>query len=296
MTNNARKEATTAPQAPIPTRFCENYNPAPFMREFAYDNGNRELYLEVKYRVDWFLHWCKENGVEGMIDEGEVTFLPDANLVLATCVVYIDDKVAARGTAGRALPPSDFQAANIAVQTACTCAKGRALANLGFGTVNGNSSENGEPFPPDAGLPLASAETTQNPLEVGEPGLSFTPAPAPAKRGRPRKADKIQPLVESPKIQLQPAELTDKPKEPIAQAPGSPVVPAPKPVNRDKIPTTLEEAKAYICPIGLNKGQPMGQVWVTDPNKIRFYGSEKFTSRDRYPALIAAVKLILENQ
>lgn len=271
----------------VPVRQCSSYNPAPFMREFQYDNGSRELYLEVKYRVDWFLHWCKENGVEGRIIESNIQYLPEIRMFLATCDVYINDILCAQSTAGRVIPES-IPDANVTIQTAFTIAKGRALGNLGFGTVNGNTSEDGDMFPPDSGIPLPAVTAETNPLVVpdSEPVPTDTAStshsePAPKRRGRPPKAQTPPPAPEDNPTTPEPASAV-----PIGMVNGL----------AEKIPTTLDEAKAYICPVGISAGRSMGELEVTDPGKVDFYAGPKYIGAAKHPALVAAAQLIVANR
>lgn len=265
----------------VPTRQCDSYDPAPMMKVFRYEDGNCELYLEVKYRVDWFLHWCKENGVEGKIIESKIDFLPDVKMLLATCSVYMDEKLAAESTTGVQITenPADT---NIAVQTAFTRAKGRALADLGFGTVNGNTGENGDNLPPDSGIPLPLVTNQTNPLFVGMLSNVSTPTPPPAaKDEQTREQNATGPVHKA------------------APAPGADTLPtAPAADNGESdIPQTVEEAKAFICPIGKETtGKSLGHIMATAPNMIRFYAGPNFNGGTRHPGLVAAAKLLVANE
>lgn len=283
----------------VPTRRCDSYDPVPMMKVFQYEGGNYELYLEVKYRVDWFLHWCKENGVVGKIIESKVDFLPEVKMLLTTCSIYIDDKLAAESTAGFQISDKPEET-NIAVQTAFTRAKGRALADLGFGTVNGNSGENGDNLPPDSGIPIPLVSPTNNPLMLMS--NPFTSAPSTAEGNQPEAGTTAGPSPSSEKAAAieNGAKKGNPPTMPSANQKGA-NPPPDSPVSPSGIPKTVEEAKAFICPIGKEntRGKTLGHIYVTEPDMVKFYASEKFasgTNGARHPGLVAAAKLIVANE
>ena len=139
-------------------RAC-SYNASANMIEVSYED-KKELYLEVKYRVLWFLTYCQEHGLTGLIDDSDVRYLPDAQMLVATTVIYIDGAVVGKSTAGIPYAAGDQIRA---VQMAATAAKGRALANAGFGTVS-YSSEDGD-IPCDAGIPFVGGNVSFKKLE-----------------------------------------------------------------------------------------------------------------------------------
>lgn len=276
----SRRDETENTMPVVPTRICDSYDPSPFMKEFVYDDGSKQLYLEVKYRVDWFLHWCKENGVVGRIEESQLDFIPEIRMVLCTCTIYMDGLAVASSKAGRMIT-DDPKDANVAVQTAFTAAKGRALSNLGFGTVNGNTSENGLPFPPESGIPLPPVTPETNPLVT-----DTTTPPAQERKRRMRK----EPDSAASTQEMQ-AAPESSPSEPVPTPPTASTL-----MNADstKIPETLEEARAFICPIGVGRNKTMGEIELIDPDKVTFYGSDQFNSRAKHPGLVAAAQLIIQ--
>lgn len=312
------------------TRACSTYDPMQFMSEFQYDNGRREMYLEVKYRVDWFNHWCMEHHVEGNILDQSYEIIPEMRMILATSVVMMNDKEVARAIAGRAIP-EDPMGMNVVVQSAFTCAKGRALANLGFGTTNGSTNENGEDIPPDSGIPIvdtqpvpqapapvapvstAAAPVTApglppvtpdtNPMMMGTGSPAVTEAPK--KRGRkPKNSQEVMAITTHPVVNpeapmqepvtIQP-QVTAPTPQPVLQQPATTYNPQPTPVvSNAEIPQTIEAARAFVCPIGTGKGKTMGELYLSDRGKVEFFAGPKFASGDRHPALVAAAKMLLE--
>ena len=268
--------APPTPPAPKLVRQCADYDPARYMIRTTYPDTNVETeYLEVRYRVDWFLHWCAENGHEAMFDESEFKLYPEIGLVIATCAVYLDDKLVSKSTAGREFTDERGGSVANAVQTAFTFAKGRALSILGFGTINGNKDENGESVPPDMGndvtpnTPKSKIEKSEKPVETTTEDAAVAPA-APAEPVAPSApADPTPPDVKKPRGRT----------------------PASKKVEQS-VPTTLAEAQAVKFTFGKNKGMSVGEVWVTDPNNIKWLLSDAFGRKNAYPAEIEACRIV----
>lgn len=60
-------------------------------------------------------------------------------------------------------------------------------------------------------------------------------------------------------------------------------------------PMTLEEAKAYVLPIGTHKGRTLGELLAIAPKQVEFYGGKMFAN-ERYPDLKRAAQTILQAQ
>ncbi len=207
------------------------------------------LYLEVRNRVLWFNEYLHETKQNGYIDDSEIRFIPEANMLVATATVYINGEIAGRASVGRTPDPNDHQL----VASMCTQAKGRALSNAGFGTVDCGVPEN---------APLAEAPVPAgNGAGLDAPESGDTSVDAPKKRGRKPKAEH------------------------------PPVEPADTPATVATGITTLEEALNYQMPFGPYKGQTMGMLRVQNPNTLQFYASDEF-SNDRYPEIQQAAKII----
>ena len=57
---------------------------------------------------------------------------------------------------------------------------------------------------------------------------------------------------------------------------------------------TLEEAKAFMIPIGRAKGITIGEALVRDRSALEFFGSERFENK-KYPDLKKAAKMVLSS-
>lgn len=259
------------------TRTCAGFDPAAFMGTFEYSNGFSEKYLEVKYRRLWHNIWCAENNIDFQIFSDKYDINLDLNMIFCTCTIMWNGKEVASASAGRAIP-DDFEGRNIVYQSCATCAEGRALNHLGFNTVNGSGMEDGERFPPDSGIPLPRATPETNPLVVDpvQPQVTEPVVPGPKKRGRKPKPEAVQQSVSAS----------------VAEAVPTPA--SSSPVATAVIPTTVDEAKDFTCPVGIDRGKRMGEIYATDPDKVKFFCSDLFVSKDRYPGLVAAAKLIID--
>lgn len=256
---NKTAEKSKNPNEDIEVRSC-SYVPRHDMIKVSYENGKEEMYLEVKYRVKWFQTYCKENGIRGSIDDSETSFIPALNMIKAVAVVRMDDWEAGRSAAGVVVNPSDPESYSRALQTVCTFAKGRALANAGFGTLN-SRVDDGDFAACDSGYSFKGRQVTvnpDNPLDAG-----FAP---------PKDKDDDLPFFDS----------SDDP----APAPASAPTPTPQPAAM-----SLKEALAYEVPMGNDKGRTLGEINGSDPGKINFWASEKFVN-SRYPELKEAAKVI----
>ena len=115
------KEETLANTARL-LRQC-SYDPAPDRILVNYGQGGQdELYLEVKFRMLWFLTWCKENGFNGFIDESEYEVIPSMGMVIAKAKVYVDGNLIGAAAAS-AVTNGDYAHNEKLIQTAATSAK-----------------------------------------------------------------------------------------------------------------------------------------------------------------------------
>ena len=110
-------------------------------------------YLEVKWREFWFQRYCDEQGIQQRsIEELPVTLIAGTSFLQAEAVVKMNGDVIGRGVGGYNIANGDIA---YAVQIASTIAKGRALANAGFGTVfssSRTSESGGAEIPCDSGV------------------------------------------------------------------------------------------------------------------------------------------------
>lgn len=246
-------------------RAC-SYKPEEDLILLTYEeNGREELYLEVKYRVKWFHQYCLENNLSGFIDDSEVLYIPEAQMFLATASVYIDNTLVGKSSAGVPYSANNPNASKVAIQTAATCAKGRALANAGFGTIN-CAMEEGDRFPCDSGIKITTDNIVSNPENPME--VTFL-APVDGKAN-------------DPVSNRQPSDTKAKPE---------PVSPQNKTEEAPAVSMTLEEAKAYMIPIGTHKGKSLGEVLAIDPGIIKFYAGDRFQNA-KLPQLKVAAQII----
>ena len=96
-------------------------------------------YLTVDWRLFWLQLWCQENGMEYCVEEQPVAILPGTTWIQTVCTILIDGKIAGQGIGGINL--NGPKGGEYAIQSCATIAKGRALANAGFGSVFTSASE-----------------------------------------------------------------------------------------------------------------------------------------------------------
>ena len=235
-------------------------------------NKNPRLYLTVEWRVYWFQIWCQENGKACLIEERPVEIVPGTNFIQSCCTVYIDGEAVGHGIGGSNLNGS--KGGDYCIQSCATIAKGRALANAGFGSVFSSAldSENGADIPCDGGMgtdffvfsPQWLGPTAGNPITGG---FQTTPPAVPAK----------------PDSTPQPSTPAFTPAfvdQPVRQATTVP--------ETGNAPKTREEALTFIVPMkGEWFGHPLGEVLAKRPKDVRFYAT------CRNADLKAAAKLVL---
>ena len=203
------------------------------------DEGRDENYLEVKYRIIWFNQYCMENGIKGVIDDSGYEYNPETKMYTAVCTIYMDGEIIAKAAAGQQY---DGTNGNTVIQSVTTAAKGRALANAGFGTAMCGEDDE-EQTPCEAGMPDKSDQTK-----------------------RPEK---------------KPARAA---KASANQTPQHNTVP---------LPTSLDEAQAFVATTGQFNGRPMGEIYAIQPDYIKFCANKM--NETRHPGMVAAARIIVEN-
>lgn len=258
-------------------RHC-SYKPEKDMIIVRSYDGQDQKYLEVKYRVQWFHQYCEENGIVGFIDDSDIRFMPEAGLLLATAIVYMDEKVAGKSIAGAHLDSLDPLRASTIVQTIATQAKGRALANAGFGSANVSAAEEGDSSALcDAGIPVSSNEQEE---------------PKPEKRrGRPRKKKEEETQAPSETLPVASGEVSpaDVPVETSSpEVPSEPIVSPPG--NTGGVPSEGEYRAALqvILPVGQHKGKTFQQALAENPTIAQWY-RDNFRNERRKDVREAAI-------
>lgn len=286
----------------INARKC-SYDPMQDLIDVTYDNDKHSAYLQVPHRLIWFATYCAEKGFTGFVDDGDVKYIPELALMQATASVFINGTMVGRSSAGCAITAGDYESINNAIQTAATRAKGRALANAGFGTPptmeGGNPAEDGNNYPCDGGIPFQypqmvvnNGQVVQNPVMPPVNPMPYAGNSAPAPNPTSTQAP---PASSFPFGQQQMQMPQSAPQQPAMTYPQQPPMaarqqqaPVQQPIGVAGM--TLEQAKAFVIPSGRMKGKTMGEL---DIDTVKWY-AEKCKSVNN-PNLIVAAKLVLEN-
>jgi len=272
-------------------RICA-YDPEKDLITVQYDEKQpAELYLEVKNRVFWFNKYCEEKGLRGLIDESQIQFVPEMNMVAVTAKVFIDDKLVAAAVAGRPFVPGDNENNCTLIQTVATTAKGRALADAGFGTIGASiPAEDGVPFPVDAGVKLTRSQS--NPMSFEKQVLTEPASTVPLYIDEIIKTvDDPAPTASEPAAVPAATVEAPAPAAPVKPAPAAPVKPAAAVPAEQGM--TLEDARNYLAPIGKFKGKPVYQIIAEDMSLANWYAGESFDQSHRHAEFKKAVQIAL---
>lgn len=264
-------------------RSC-SFSPEKYMVEIQNTfTGKSEKYLPVNARIAWFLTYCKEHRITPMF-RPNVYFDRTVFQYIATVEVLMNGEVVAIEQAAKVYNPKE-PATYAALMSAITAAKGRALADLGFGTLMSEMDEGNDGIPADTGIPTL--------METPCP----TDADAPPERIPDWFADDeypdfmVEPEAEpksEPKVKTEPKR---KPKEKLVDAEPLPEF---EPEPEKTLPKmSLEEARAFVVDRGTQKGMTLGELAATKPTTVKFY-AEKMNLTETNAQLIAAAKVIVE--
>ena len=260
---------STAVGADYDLRKC-SFNPKEHLINLENDpNRSPRLYLTVEWRVYWMQVWCQENGRKYAIKEHPVEILPGTNYIQTKCSVIIEDEELSEGIGGINL--SGTRGGDYAVQSCATIAKGRALANAGFGSVFSSAldSENGTDVPCDGGMgtnffvfaPQTLGPSAGNPMTAAPQGQNTQAAP------------------QMPQNAFAPS-FAEQPIHKVTAVP-----------ETDNAPKTREEALNFTVPMkGTWFGHPLSEVLAKSPKDVQFY------SKCRIADLRAAALLVLSKQ
>lgn len=233
----------------------EGFNPMDFAREIVNGQGEKSLYLDVKYRIAWFRMLYPN----GRISK-HIASITD-NMAVVEARIYKDttdaeDAYLANGFGQRSCDQTNQYGARF-LETAETGSVGRALAAAGFNIAGGIEADGSD----DGSSPVDTPFTVS---ATGNTGPNST-----------ESNNHIQQDVthiQTPKTALQPA-----------------------PPTVDDIMTTMtiEQAKAYTVTFknGKHAGKTLGQVAldsITDLEWIAYRCSTKDN------VMIAAARLLLE--
>lgn len=216
-------------------------------------------YLEVKWREFWFQRYCDEQGIQQRsIEELPVTLIAGTSFLQAVAVVKMNGDVIGRGVGGYNIANGDIA---YAVQIASTIAKGRALANAGFGTVfssSRTSESGGAEIPCDSGVKTSEFFI--------------------------RRSPKNPMFVTANEQALKSEQIDVKPEN---NAPAEDNRPAPAPAGG----MTREDALRFQVTVrGKHYGEALGDVMGKDPKAVKYYAEN---TRYAGSELQTAAKLIL---
>ncbi len=231
----------------IPTiNAVEGFNPSDFTRNNVGENGESDLYLDVKYRLLWF----RLHRPNGRICP-EIVRLDDHSAVVC-CKVYADksdpeDQYIGKAYSQRYRTEED-RFGDRFLEVAETVAKGRALADAGYGTqfcLNGEAPGN---IIADSPIQMHSDEEASLP---GNVAASFTAQPAP-----------VAPV----KAVAQPAPAPAPVEQPKPAAPEPP-----KTLEDFMRVMTLDDAKAVKVDFGRFSGWTLGEIAMRQPGDLAWY-------------------------
>lgn len=243
----------------------EGFDPAAFLRKLQGEAGEEQLYLDVKYRKLWF----RLKYPLGKIAKRIIKLENDYAIIESR--IYLDrndpeDNYISCAMAQRWRTEDDAYGKKY-VESAETAAVGRALADAGFGIQFSEPGEEHDPNPVDA--PVTVSKTNENDLspEDDEP-LPEEPVPQQktvsdevgSEKSSP-KSSKKEELSEHMSVE----ELTKK--------------------------MTLDDAKAYIIPMGVYKGKTIGELCLEKPSALTWY-IDSYGGRNNL--LRAAAKVLLD--
>ena len=252
----------------------EGFDPSAFLRRLTGENGEEQWYLDVKYRKLWFRLMYPEGKITKRIVKLENDF------AIIESKVYLnrndpEDAFVSCAFAQRWRKDDDGYGLKY-VETAETAAVGRALADAGFGIQFSEPGEDRDSSLVDSPVtvPDASAAESQTPSNTAEnqipKGTSGAPVsdeqdeelpetlPKPAASGESKK--------ESKKLDESMSE------EALMKA------------------MTIEDAKAYVIPVGAYKGKTLGELCIEKPGAVSWYID---SYRGKNNMLRAGAKLLL---
>ena len=243
----------------------EGFDPAAFLRKLQSEAGEEQFYLDVKYRKLWF----RLKYPLGKIAKRIIKLEKDYAIIESR--IYLDrndpeDNYISCAMAQRWRTEDDSYGKKY-VESAETAAVGRALADAGFGIQFAKPGEERDPNPVDAPVTVPKTNENDLPPEDDEP-LPEEPVPQQKKvsgevgsEKSSQKGSKKEELSEHMSVE----ELTKK--------------------------MTLDDAKAYIIPMGVYKGKTIGELCLEKPSALTWY-VDSYGGKNNL--LRAAAKVLLD--
>lgn len=219
----------------------DGFNPADFVRVNPADDGSTDVYLDAKYRVLWF----RLHHPDGKLDT-EIVHLDDKSACVC-CRVYVSKSDPPEQYIGKAYSHRFYSQELFGerfLEVAETVAKGRALADAGYGTQFCFSGDTNTEEIADAPIKLPPEDDSELPL---------------ASSGPERSASSFQALT--------PAMNAGKTAVPDAAKKTEP----PKTLQEIIDTMSLEEAKAVKVDVGRYAGRTLGEIAVIQPGDLGWY-------------------------
>lgn len=232
----------------------DGFNPADFVRTTVGEEGENDLYLDVKYRLLWF----RLHHPNGKIDP-ELIRVDEKNAIVC-CRIYADKADPADQFIGKAYSQrfsTEDRFGDRFLEIAEIVAKGRALADAGYGTQFCMNGETLASIIADAPIKMPPDE------DAGHPGsvvASFTAQPT-------ADAQVFSQAATAPKS-TQPAQQQVQP--PVQQSHASAPEP-PKTLDEYLRVMTIEQAKAVKVDFGRFSGWSLGEIAMKSPGDLAWY-------------------------
>ena len=227
----------------------EGFDPAAFLRKLQSEAGEEQLYLDVKYRKLWF----RLKYPLGKIAKRIIKLENDYAIIESR--IYLDrndpeDNYISCAMAQRWRTEDDAYGKKY-VETAETAAVGRALADAGFGIQFSEPGEERDPNPVDAPVSLPQYSNSDLPPEDDEPlPEKHTPKYAP---------------------QQEKSSSNSRSEKPSAKAGKKEALSEQMSVDELMKKMSVDDAKAFVIPMGVYKGKTMGELCLEKPSALTWY-------------------------
>lgn len=243
----------------------EGFDPAAFLSKLQSESEEEQLYLEVKYRKLWF----RLKYPLGKIAKRIIKLENDYAIIESR--IYLDrndpeDSYISCAMAQRWRTEDDAYGKKY-VESAETAAVGRALADAGFGIQFSEPGEEHDPNPVDAPVTVPKTNKNDLPPEDNEP--------------LPEESVPQQKKV-SGKVGSEKSSSKNSKKEELSEHMS---------VEELTKKMTLDDAKAYIIPMGFYKGKTIGELCLEKPSALTWY-IDSYGGKNNL--LRAAAKVLLD--
>ena len=222
----------------IPAINCvEGFNPADFIRVSTEADGSADAYLDAKYRVLWF----RLHHPEGKLDP-EIIHLDDKSACVC-CRVYADKSDPPEQFIGKAYSHRFYSQEPFGerlLEVAETIAKGRALADAGYGTQFCFSGDTNTSEIADSPVKLPPEDANEQPV---------------IHSGAAQTKSGVQPLTPA-----------------AVKADSSPLRHETHKTLEELLKTmSVEEAKAVRVDVGRYAGRTLGEIAMISPSDLGWY-------------------------